>query len=161
MRKQILVLVQAILLCCSIARADQTPVLHSLTIQADPHTAYEQLLHAPIFSIGPVGFAAQTSESELALNLLLNEKEAVAVLKDLLANATTLAGRMYALYGLYVKDREVFKQELKRYKAERGMEGVVATQSGCIIMPEKEEVVVKKIERGQYGQVLKERPVRK
>lgn len=155
MRKQFLIVVLTIMFSYTIYWSNQTSVVLARSIQTDQIKEYEKLTTAPIFSIGEVGYVPQISESELALRSLLNESNAIELLRSLLSNAKTLPGKMYALYGLYTKDREVFKQELRRYKAERKTEGVVNTQSGCVIMPLNEDVVLSRIDIGGYDLLFK------
>jgi hypothetical protein len=142
------------LMYSTVVSADQTGGFDLSSISPGGRQAHGELLQASIFSLGPVGFAALRSESESALRTLLEEKEAIAALKDLLSNATK-EGKMYALYGLYLKDQEVFRQELERYKASQVSGNMINTQSGCPIMPESEDVVVTKIETGQYRVYLR------
>lgn len=138
----------------SILSANQSIAFDASSLSSDGRQAYLKLLRAPMFSIGPVGFAAQVSESELALRALLNEREVIPALKDLVAKAST-EGKMYALYGLHLKDREIFKQEAEQYKKQQEAGTKVSTQSGCIVMQEQGDFIVAQIEAGQYDLYFK------
>jgi hypothetical protein len=149
MQRQVNMVVLMMLLHPLMILADQHSGFNISSLDSKARQAHDTLLRASIFSIGPVGYAAQVSETELSLRRLVEEKEAIAVLTDLLAHATP-EGKMYALYGLYVKDREVFNRAVKRYKGEHDLEKEVGTQSGCIVMTTYAKTVITKIETGQY-----------
>ena len=118
--------------------------------------AYERLLKADRFEEGHVGFAGRLSEYIVAFNTLLQEKAADEAFKSLLAEAQ-IAGRLYALCGVYFTDREFFLQEIETYKTS-GEE--VQTMSGCLIHSER---VSKIVESGEpfvaiinYGETIEE-----
>jgi hypothetical protein len=121
--------------------------------------AHQMLVHSAVFSMGPVGYAARTSQAELALQELLREKGAVPALNDLMANATK-EGRMYALVGLRQRDRENFKQIVQHYKAEQSEqdEKLLTVMNGCLLMPEDERSVISKIESGYYDRFFPANP---
>jgi len=154
-------------------------LLQSLSIQAGQHQAYDRsrlstkgqiayhkVKKASCFSIGPTGYAGQPSDAERAVNLLMNEQDAVESLKSLLREASA-EGQLYALYGLYFKDRVVFKQAVDQLEKQEcvpeqssGIESVmrkafnqpqVATSSGCIILYEYKCVVIRRIQIGFYA----------
>jgi hypothetical protein len=81
----------------------------------DGRNAYQKLLNVRLFAIGGVGFGAQTSTGELALHVLLNEKEATAALKSLVHDATP-EGSLYGLLGLRLSNLAVFKVEVENYQ---------------------------------------------
>ena len=111
--------------------------------------SYNRLLHSEAFAIGGVGLAGSTSPYELALRALLKETQAVPALESLLQNATT-EGKMYAFFGLYLSNREVFRAWAQRYKDDKALEGLVLTQAGCMLVAERQQAVLSNIEAGLY-----------
>ena len=126
--------------------------------------AYATLHGAIMFRIGAVGFMGETSPEELALRDLVNDVEAIPALRSLCRNATT-AGRLYALLGLRIRDINAFQEEalLSRDSSEHKEKsptdslaiedgpGAVLTQTGCLVIPEQQESILRKIEVGVYG----------
>ena len=138
--------------------------------------AYAKLQSAIMFRIGPVGIAGETSPEEVALQNLLYDGESTEALRSLCRTAST-AGTLYALIGLRIRDIKAFEQELQLYRdrseaSEKRLPpvhseqiesrlpslpsieagpGIVLTQSGCLIMPEQKESLLRKIESGVYG----------
>ena len=128
--------------------------------------AYEKLLNVTEFAVGPVGFGAQTSEAELALHLLLSEKEAYGAFKSLI-NVASPEGRLYGLFGLRLIDIGAFNEEVERYKTrpeslegrsappgrldfKTTLKGEVRTAHGCIISDMPVRNIVKAIQAGEY-----------
>ena len=110
----------------------------------------ETLRTAAMFSIGPVGFAAQTSPEELALKAILRGPDPVPALLGVLEEATP-AGELYALLGLSVADPATFRREAERLRTGELGAREVSTMTGCIVSPERFEELVERIERGQYA----------
>lgn len=106
--------------------------------------AYELLLKAERFEQGAVGFAGTVSPYVQSFNEILKEKSADEAFKSLLANAT-IAGKLYALCGIYFTDQESFERETAKY-AQSGES--VSTMSGCVIFNRKvAEIVELKTEK--------------
>ena len=117
-----------------------------------------------MFGIGPVGYAATRSPEELALRELLSDVEAIPALRSLCRNATA-AGRLYALLGLRLRDLNAFQEEARLYRDRREPKeksqtdilviedgpGTVLTQTGCLVIPEQQESILRQIEVGVYG----------
>ncbi len=130
--------------------------------------AYEKLLNADIFRIGGVGEGGNTSEEELALHRLLREKQAIGALLSLFDQATP-EGVLYALLGLRLKDADLFKSVVEKYKSlpepsERMgaivkeikiPKGYVQTQAGCKVSSEERLKVVAQIEIGEFDETFK------
>ena len=133
--------------------------------------AYFTLQGAIMFRMGSVGFMGTTSPEESALRDLLYDIEAIPALKSLSRNATT-AGRLYALLGLRIRDINAFREEAQLYRERSEQDrdrsepveksprdvlviedgtGSVLTQSGCLVIPEQQESILRKIELGVYG----------
>jgi hypothetical protein len=96
--------------------------------------AFASLMAAEVFAIGPVGFAAQTSETEKAFRVLIADPHAVAAFHQLADDARP-AGQAYGLLGLYLKDRAAFEPVASRIR-DASPEQQVQVMSGCVIMPE-------------------------
>jgi len=92
--------------------------------------AYRTLRSAHIFSFGGFGEAAVVTSEERAYNSLSRSPDFAQQLRNLLGDATTIEGRMYALYGLRqlrVSDYPVIS---KVYRADHTP---VSTAFGCIV----------------------------
>ena len=137
--------------------------------------AYFRLQSATMFRLGPVGFTGETSPEELALQSLLSEGDAVESLRSLCRSGTA-AGSLYGLMGLRKRDIRVFKEELQLYRdrleqIEKSSQptppeqieksplpfpymhegpGTVLTQQGCLVIPEQQESILRKLEWGIY-----------
>ena len=139
----------------------------------DGRQAYAKLLKVRMFAVGPVGYGAQTSEAELALKVLLTEREANRALKSLVHDANP-EGRLYALVGLRLINIGAFKLEIERYQARpESMEeksnpadrfrttakGQVKTARGCLIFDQPFQSIVNKIQAGDYDHEFKTKAV--
>ena len=137
--------------------------------------AYFRLQSAIMFRLGPVGFTGETSPEELALQSLLSEGDAVESLRSLCRSGTA-AGSLYGLMGLRKRDIRVFKEELQLYRdrleqiekspqpasseqigkrqlpfpSMQAGPGTILTQQGCLVIPEQQESILRKLEWGIY-----------
>jgi hypothetical protein len=114
--------------------AMQKPVFDINQRDEPARQAFARLMAAEAFAIGPVGFAARTSETETAFRALLADAHAVDAFHQLIADAKP-EGRAYGLLGLYIKDRNDFEKEAARIR-DASPEQRVQVMSGCVIMPE-------------------------
>jgi hypothetical protein len=126
--------------------------------------AYQTLLKADKYALFGVGFGGETSEGESALDVLVEEKNAIPALAQLIVKATP-EGAIYALVGLKMLDCECLKEQLKIFKAmpepeqrklnqyESIDKGYIRTQSGCIISSEKKQNLIEEIESGKIVQI--------
>ena len=95
--------------------------------EAAPH--YQTLVNAEILAVGGVGFAARISDTEIAFQKILAEDHAVETFSKLLTQAKR-GGQVYALIGLYVKDRKAFGREAKLFRASLAKDEQIMTQTG-------------------------------
>lgn len=114
--------------------AMQKPAFDISQLNESARQAYARLMAAEAFAVGPVGFAARTSETEKALRVLLADSHAVDAFQQLVADAKP-AGQAYGLLGLYIKDRDAFEPVASRLR-DALPEPRVQVMSGCVIMPE-------------------------
>ena len=149
-------------------QVQQKPQFDASVLSEMGRKSYGKLLNADIFSIGKVGEGGNTSEEELALHRLLKEKQAVEALVTL-ADQATSEGALYALLGLRLKDTNLFRSAVEKYKSlpeppERNgaivkeikiPKGYVQTQSGCKIGAEERLKVVAQIEAGVFDETFK------
>lgn len=107
-------------------------------LSPDGQKAYEMLLKAERFEQGAVGYAGTPSRFIESFNVILKEDSADAAFKSLL-NEATIAGKLYALCGLYFTDYKAFQSEIGKYAKNNES---VQTMSGCIISDEKVAKIV-------------------
>lgn len=74
--------------------------------------------------------------------------------EDLLNQATS-EGQLYALPGLYLKDQNAFKQEVKQYMLDRQDGKKAKTMPGCLILHKPLQEVAQELESGRYNALLK------
>ena len=155
-----------LVLCPTVLRAQD----YSSIRQEKIERAYQQLLHAKIFNLGGYGFGMTISPEERAFRTLLESSNSIALLKKLLQEANP-EGQMYSLYGLYLKEPEVFKSELKCLKsadgpAERWEEmtfiekGKIRTAAGCFLFRQDRQALITTIASGEFDQAFKSSSVR-
>lgn len=99
--------------------------------------AYQFLLKERVFAIGGVGYGGETSKGELALDVLIEEKNALDALRQLISDASS-EGAVYGLFGLRMLGCECYTAELARLKSihfSRENSKGFTTQSGCLVMP--------------------------
>jgi hypothetical protein len=94
-----------------------------------------------------VGYAGLISGEEGALYNLLSSPNAAGELRRLTSEAT-LAGQLYALWGLEVLGDERFDELSAAHASDASN---VDTQSGCLVRHEAVAVIVERIRRGDYG----------
>ena len=122
-------------------------VLTAAFAGADDTAAYDTVRAAPRFAAGPVGYAGATSREEVALHELLSQPTASRDLRRLLSEAT-IAGRLYALWGLAVVEDADFPKLSEKYSA---TDTDVDTMKGCLVERETVSSIVNRIRAGQYG----------
>jgi hypothetical protein len=109
----------------------------------DGQKAYQTLLAATQFTIGPAGFAGFSNE-ENALRTLLNEHDAKRACINLVSSANHEGG-LYGLLGLRILNSDAFPLQLRKYRLRQppaarvlsGMtvaEGKIISMSGCFIL---------------------------
>ena len=131
--------------------------------------AYNTLMSACIFAVGGVGYAAQTSKGELALDELLKDERAVSALKSLTGSGR-YEGALYGLLGLHLKNKTEFDQAAEIFMARnevpewqskgsfdcfRNSSEDVTTMTGCIIRTQRRDKVVSDIRTGVYDNLMK------
>ena len=114
---------------------------------ADDTAVCSILRAAPRFAAGPVSYAGVISREEAALHNLLSEPNPSGDLRRLLSEAT-LAGQLYALWGLAIADKRNFRKLSEKYIA---VDSEVDTMNGCIVGRERVSSIVKRIRAGEYG----------
>lgn len=101
-------------------------------------TAYQELLEANRFEDAIIGRGGDLSDQARKFNILLGETNADAAFKAILENGT-IAGKLYALCGIYFTDHEHFKVEVVKYK---DTNETIETISGCLVSKEKVSKIV-------------------
>lgn len=122
-------------------------VVVSAAALADDARVYDTLRSAPRFAVGHVGYSGAISVEEAALHDLLALPTASVDLHRLLSEAT-LAGQLYALWGLAVAGDAGFQKLSERYDS---IDTAVETMNGCLVEHEAASSIVKKIQQGKYG----------
>ncbi len=126
MAKIFLLMVFSVLVFGGFEIKAQTTDFDASTLSKKGQKAYETILKAKVFEDAIVG-EGMFSESIKAFDVLLNEKKADAAFKSLLKKAN-VAGKLYALCGMYFTDYPQFLAEVEKFKVSRVK---VWTQSGC------------------------------
>jgi len=169
MKKSSIPLLIIVTLLSVVSVAAQSAEFTPLQLSQKGRVAFNKLLTACVFRVGGVGYAAQTSKEEFALYDLLEEREAIAALKSLVATAS-YEGSLYGLLGLSIRNHTDFNIAVDIYKArkerrERQATGrpfecfladgdIVATQSGCLFGTESRYKVVTQIQSGHFDRLL-------
>lgn len=130
--------------------------------------AFTKLSSTCVFRVGGVGYSGETSREELALYDLLEEDQAIAALKSLVAKGS-YEGGLYGLLGLSIRNHTEFNRAVEVYKARkerpqceaggvfewiRAKEEMVTTQWGCIFSSELRNDVVTSIQSGRFDKRL-------
>lgn len=127
--------------------------------------AYQTLLQAEIFNLGGFGWTLDITREEQALRRLLASGNRIESFQRLLSEANP-EGQLYALYGLYQTDSELFKRELERLRQEVGPEerwegmkfierGKIRTARGCLIFRQERLKILESIAKGDFDQAFK------
>ena len=157
-----LVLTLAVVLCPSIGQAQD----HSFRIRNLPSVqAYGRLLNAKIFNLGGVGFAAMTTPEEKAFHVILNSPTAIEQFQRLLKEGNP-EGQLYALYGLYLKDAQLFKTAAAGLK----LDGYLPAPSekftekrkirfakGCIFYDADRNKIIERMATGEFDEAFRAR----
>jgi hypothetical protein len=112
--------------------------LESLIVSAEGKTAVRELVEAERFETGFVGFAGSPSSYINRFNTVLRETEAARLFKYIFDEGST-AGKLYALSGLYLTDREEFNRAADIMK-KSGQ--TVQVLNGCLISDESVAKIV-------------------
>jgi hypothetical protein len=105
-----------------------------------------------------------TPEEE-AFHVLRNSPNSIVLFKRLL-NEGNPEGQMYALYGLYLEDQEVFKSEAEKLKLDDGPpgrweeliyveKGKIRIGIGCVLTRQVRKIIIVKMEHADFDQAFK------
>ena len=143
----------------------------SSQLSPDGHSAYQTLLSATQFTIGPAGFGGFSKE-EATLRTLLKEKMAAEACLSLV-NDANYEGGLYGLLGLHLLRSDMFASAVEKYKSrpsppERTLAGVkvpageIVSMSGCFINRAELSEILVQIESGSFDKQfeLDGRPVK-
>ena len=95
--------------------------------------AIRVLLKTEVFADNFVGFVGRPSDEVCSFRTVLAQPDADALFKEILTKGR-LAGRLYALCGLYFTDHERFAHEIQPYRKSADS---VAMSAGCIMGRER------------------------
>ena len=98
--------------------------------------AFDELRGIKLFAVGGIGYGGETSQGELALDVLIEEKSSAKAFKELIRDGTT-EGAMYGLFGLRMLGCDCFNKEFTKLKAIHFSGAKVQKftfQSGCALM---------------------------
>jgi len=109
--------------------------------------AIEILSRTDTFADTYVGFAGSASREACAFRAVLDQPDADSLFKGILAKGH-VAGRLYALCGLYFTDHPRFVQEIQPYRERADS---VGTFSGCISNRQR----VAKLVESSYPRVIR------
>ena len=103
-----------------------------------------------MFKNSAVGYGGITPDEVHEFRCILKRPDARTIFDQLL-NEATLAGKLYALSGLYITDKTYFENIVGKYRLNTTE---VMTMYGCVIAPEKLSYVLKEIENGNLPKEL-------
>lgn len=127
------VLLISLFLLLSVAMSAQDTVFDQSALSEKGRLAYSTLTTIPIFAIGGVGYSGTSSKGELALDVLIEEKDALKAFKQLITDGT-IEGGLYGVVGLKMLECDCFETEFARYKELRfgsGNTEAFSIQFGC------------------------------
>ena len=127
--------------------------------------AFRTLTDAKIFNLGGAGFGLAITPEEKAFRLLLNSGNSGASFQRLLREGNP-EGQLFALYGLYLEDREAFKSEVERLKHDDGPperwdgmifieQSKIRTAVGCIFFRKDRHALLEQMANGDFDQAFK------
>lgn len=130
--------------------------------QADQ--AFRTLTHSKVFNLGGFGFTLGVTPEERAFRLLLNTRNSGVLFRRLLREANP-EGQLFALYGLYLEDREAFKVEAERLKYDDGpperWDGIIFIEKskirsaeGCIVFRQDRPKLIERMAKGGFDQAF-------
>ena len=151
-------LIAAVVLCCGSVALGQD--YGTKVRNAQRQSAYQVLVRAQVFTFGGVGYGSMITPEEKAFHALFGTGNSRPWFKRLLKDANS-EGQMYALYGLYLEDRDAFKQEVARLSTNDGLpshwegftfleKGQVRVAHGCIFFQQSKQSVVAAIKNGDF-----------
>jgi hypothetical protein len=157
-----LVLTLVVVLCPSIAQAQD---YGSRLRNVETDQAYRRLLHASIFNFGGVGFSATITPEEKAFHVLLNSANKIALFQRLVSEGNP-EGQLYALYGLYLEDSQLFKDAAERLKQSDGPparwqgfifieKGKIQVGEGCVLFEKERRTLIARIATGNFDQAFR------
>jgi hypothetical protein len=131
------------------ASAQSAPTISSST----PSTSLHSLAEAGIFTLGPVGYAAQTSVEETQFKSIFSHDSAKAKLElERLYSSGNPQAMAYALVGMRELDRKRYAEMLS---AARTSHVTVTTMFGCVIEGEKLREIANDLDSGKYDLLLR------
>jgi len=107
--------------------------------------AWQTLRSVDVFAFGPVGFAGETSEGELAMRILLRYPNAVSIFQ-LVASQSTPEGRLYALVALRSIDHDAYREALTKLTRNQK----ISLQATCVRGKESVSAIIANLEAGKY-----------
>lgn len=112
----------------------------------------QALMETEVFAGARVGYAGAVPEQAYAFNSLLEEQDAAELFSAILQEGQ-LAGRLYALCGLYLVDRGTFDEVIDEYLSSQEE---VSTFMGCIMSTQPVSVIATDIQTGEWPMALDE-----
>jgi len=108
--------------------------------------AVKTLTETPLFAFGGIGYAGTTWRGEIAFrDVLASDTAAADFLKVI--KAGTPEAQCYALFGLRLKDRAAYDEQIKRFVSSSQE---VQTCFGCMMSKQHMSAVVADIRNGAY-----------
>ena len=117
----------------------KSTVLDSLNLSAEGRAAVRALIKAERFETGYVGFAGTPSSYIENFKTILSEPDAAELFEYVFDEATP-AGKLYAVSGLYLTDKDAFRGAAEKMKKSGA---TVQVLNGCLM---SDELVAKIVE---------------
>ena len=152
----------AIASCSMLAQAQSFdfPVRSPLT-----NHAFQAVSRAKIFNLGGFGIILGQTTEEKAFRAILSSPDSELLFNRLLGEGNG-EGQLYALYGLYLRDRDTFKTQAARLKQDDGPparweqytyieKGKVLVGIGCVSSEQERKTVIQMMEQGDFDEAFK------
>jgi len=148
----------------SASQAQEKVPLNDFVLTATGKNALEALKSENLFALGGTGYSGAASKGEMALDILLQERDGAKALYRL-AVTSSGAGGLYALFGLRLLKSEAYLEAYHQFlqlpdQPERkgglgklGV-GIVQIMEGCILSWQHRLEVAKEIESGKFDQEI-------
>lgn len=115
--------------------------------------AAQALVKAETFSFGGVGFAGSIAEAEKQFFEIYQSPRSAELLEEVYRRGTPVA-KLYALSGLYLKDRAVYETLSKEFQEKKC---TVQMMTGCLMSDQENTSILASISKGDFADYIRDR----